>query len=142
MPITKKQEELASNLVASLQQRGKGCKRPVRVTPETMEALQKSMQMRMTMNFDNCQVHLIEDEKAPANIEDAITEASNEEAAMMRGLPCVECAGRTVYLDDGDLMCTKCKLVQPPADGPRPESKVILASERAQLTKHKPGRRR
>lgn len=141
MPITKREEELASELVGKLQQRGKSVKRPVRVTPEVMQALQRSMQMRMTMNFDNCQVHLIEDEKAPASIDDGITEASGEEASMMRGLPCTDCGGRTVYLDDGDCMCTKCRLVQTPTDKPRPESNIILASERAQLTKHRPKRR-
>lgn len=136
MPITKREEELASELVGLLQQRGKTVKRPVRVTPETMQALQRSMQMRMTMNFDNCAVALIEDEKALPSIADAITEASSEEVAVMRGLPCTDCGGRTIYLDDGDCMCTKCKLVQEAAtDKPRPESKIILASERAQLTK-------
>lgn len=80
MPITVRQQELASETVAALQQAVEGIRRPIRISPERMTAFHVATRMRMTVNIGDRAVVLEEHEDAP-DLAQAISDATESAQA-------------------------------------------------------------
>jgi hypothetical protein len=131
MPLTEREESLAKETIDTLNGRAKDIKRPVVVSHERMAALHAAARTSMTCHVNGVPVQLVEAEEAPA-FRDAVALACKEDA--LPELPrCCECGGGTAKLESGDFICLRCKSVQ--ASG-EPKSNIVLASERAALSKH------
>jgi len=131
MPLSEEDNEVNKAVVDQLLRLGKSVKRAVRVRPEVMDSFQRAMRMKLTLNFDGFSVMLCEDADAPENIEDAIAEACDF-PKLQEGPACHQCGGASVKLGDGTFICTGCSKQVTPSE----PSKIVLASERAELAKH------
>jgi hypothetical protein len=153
MPISKEESDMAEATVNAIRANVSKIERPVRVTPERMDAFHKATRMRMTLNIDGKAVMMVEDAQAPVDLMAAIREASKDETKVGElGKPCGQCGAATVLLEGGEYICVRCKSVSgEPTTDEKPS--IVLASERAsmereakrverrELTKH-PSRRK
>lgn len=121
MPLDLVSEELAKETVEMLQRSAKDILRPVLISPMRMKALRDAAAMRMTMNINGLAIQVVESRDAEqsieANIAAAIAPEDEEpkpagEHKLQAGNPCTECGGRTVRLEDGDVMCVRCRCIQ------------------------------
>jgi hypothetical protein len=134
MAITPLEDQLVKETIEASAKVAKEVVQPVRISPDRMNALQNAARLRFTINIEGTAVHYVEDPQAPESLLDALNEAKAPPTPppLAQGARCTECGGQTVLLENGDVMCVRCRCVQVE----EPKSKIILASERAALRKH------
>lgn len=137
MPISPEDEAIGKETMALLQKHAKEVRRPVLITPERMEVLQRSSRMRMTCIIEGVQVQLVEDPGASESLEAAFAEAcaveeQKQEMSVRVVGRCAQCTGNVVLMGDGTKMCITCGTAQVES-----KSNIVLASERAELSKHR-----